>query len=48
MDHGVVNEVDAAPLPGGAENLADSRLEALMDAANRQLDAPQASARQLA
>ena len=48
MDHGVVNEVNAAPLPGGAENLDDSRLEALMDAADRQLDAPQASARQLA
>ena len=48
MDHGVVNEVNAAPLPGGAENLADSRLKALMDAADRQLGTPQASARPLA
>ena len=48
MDQGVAHEVDAAPLPGGAEDPADSRLDALMGVGDHQLDAPKASACQLA
>jgi hypothetical protein len=48
MGEGIALEVDAAPLPGRAENLRDGSLDAFVGIADDQLRAPQAAPRQLA
>ena len=48
MGKGIALEVNPAPLPGGAKNLRDGSLDALVRIADDQLYAPQAAPRQLA
>lgn len=43
MDQRVTLEVDATPLPGGAENLRDGGLDAFMGVRDHQLDPAQAA-----
>ena len=48
MSQHVAHEVDAAPLPGGAEHLRNSGLDALVRVGDHQFDAPQTAPGELA